>query len=68
MIRSNATLTGYARRRATPYEVFRDYMLVVLDQCGGNVSEAARRMRMHRRTVQRLMSKRRTQRVTGAVV
>jgi two-component system response regulator RegA len=30
----------------------------VLAQCGRNVSDAARRLRMHRRTLQRLLSKR----------
>jgi two-component system response regulator RegA len=30
----------------------------VLEQCGRNMSEAARRLRMHRRTLQRILSKR----------
>jgi two-component system, response regulator RegA len=30
----------------------------VLEQCGRNVSETARRLRMHRRTLQRMLSKR----------
>ena len=29
----------------------------VCEQCGSNVSETARRLRMHRRTLQRILSK-----------
>jgi ActR/RegA family two-component response regulator len=31
---------------------------LVLAECGGNISEAARRLRMHRRTLQRKLAKR----------
>lgn len=33
------------------------YIRAVLDECGGNVSEAARRLGMHRRTYQRMLLK-----------
>ena len=34
-----------------------EYLNRVLSDCGGNVSEAARRLRMHRRSLQRKMGK-----------
>ncbi len=34
-----------------------EYLNRVLADCGGNISEAARRLRMHRRSLQRKMSK-----------
>ena len=35
-----------------------EHMQKVLLECGGNISEAARRLNMHRRTLQRKLSKR----------
>jgi two-component system response regulator RegA len=35
-----------------------EHTLRVLEQCGRNVSEAARRLRMHRRSLQRILRKR----------
>ncbi|MDZ7752850.1 MAG: response regulator transcription factor [Gammaproteobacteria bacterium] len=35
-----------------------EYLQMVLDQCGGNVSAAARQLNMHRRTLQRKLAKR----------
>lgn len=34
-----------------------EHMQKVLNECGGNISEAARRMNMHRRTLQRKLQK-----------
>lgn len=34
-----------------------EYIQRVLDACGHNISEAARRLKMHRRTLQRMLSK-----------
>ncbi len=38
-------------------QVERDHILGVLQACGGNISEAARRMGLHRRTLQRKLQK-----------
>lgn len=38
-------------------QVERDHILNVLHACGGNISEAARRMGLHRRTLQRKLQK-----------
>ncbi len=35
-----------------------EYLQMVLEQCGGNVSAAARQLNMHRRTLQRKLAKR----------
>lgn len=40
--------------------VKRDYVLRVLAECGGNISEASRRMVLHRRTLQRWLERWRT--------
>jgi len=45
----------------TPLTVKRlewEHLQKVLTECGGNISEAARRLRMHRRTLQRKLAKR----------
>ncbi|MCA9490083.1 MAG: response regulator [Myxococcales bacterium] len=38
-------------------QVERDHILGVLQACGGNISEAARRLGLHRRTLQRKLQK-----------
>ena len=40
-------------------EVEREHLQRTLDECQGNISEAARRLNMHRRTLQRKLAKRR---------
>jgi two-component system response regulator RegA len=40
-------------------EVERLHLLRVLEECSGNISEAARRLGMHRRTLQRKLAKKR---------
>lgn len=40
-------------------EVEREHLLRVLEECDGNVSEAARRLQMHRRTLQRKLARHR---------
>lgn len=40
-------------------EVEREHLQRTLDECGGNISEAARRLNMHRRTLQRKLAKQR---------
>jgi two-component system response regulator RegA len=35
----------------------RDHILKMLDACNGNISEAARRLKLHRRTLQRKLQK-----------
>lgn len=61
------TLGEYAAKAATPYDVFRDYIDCVIASCGGSLSAAARKMRMHRRTLQRMRNDKAVRtRVTGA--
>jgi len=38
-------------------QVERDHILAVLNACGGNISEAARRLGLYRRTLQRKLQK-----------
>lgn len=60
------TLGEYAAKAATPYDVFRDYIDCVIASCG-SLSAAARKMRMHRRTLQRMRNDKAARtRVTGA--
>lgn len=51
---------GEAARSGSPDPLDRaerEHILKVLDACGGNVSEAARRMKLHRKTLQRKLQK-----------
>ena len=48
---------------ATPYEIAWLYVRAAHRECGRNVSETARRLGMHRRTVQRMLSAKRPTRV-----
>jgi two-component system response regulator RegA len=63
-------LAAFARGEATPLElpsseltapslerVKWEHINLVLVDCGGNVSEAARRLKLHRRTLQRMLQK-----------
>lgn len=44
--------------RPSPRRLEWEYLQMVLRQCGGNVSAAARQLNMHRRTLQRKLAKR----------
>jgi len=62
-------LAAFARGDAPPLELSPDFDVpslervkwehinIVLTDCGGNVSEAARRLKMHRRSLQRILQK-----------
>lgn len=39
-----------------PYDLMRRYVALAVDSEGGNKSEAARKLGMHRRTLQRIMA------------
>lgn len=45
------------RHPMTPARVRWEHIRKVFDECGGNVSETARRLNMHRRTLQRILLK-----------
>ncbi len=47
------------QRAPTPalWDLEQDHIMKVLEECGGNVSEAARRLGLHRRTLQRRLNK-----------
>ena len=49
---------------ATPHEIAWLYVRAAHRECGRNVSETARRLGMHRRTVQRMLAAGRPTRVT----
>jgi two-component system response regulator RegA len=50
--------------RATPYAIAWLYLRAAHDLTGKNVTETARRLGMHRRTVQRLLPKKQPKRVS----
>ena len=50
---------------ATPHELAWLYVKAAHRECGRNVSETARRLGMHRRTVQRMLAAKRPTRVAS---
>jgi two-component system response regulator RegA len=52
-----AGAVDYLPKPADPDRVRWEHIQRVYEQCGRNVSETARRLRMHRRTLQRILSK-----------
>lgn len=55
--RKTALRVAVENCRTNPYDLLREYVLVAIDEEGGNKVQAAKRLNMHRRTLQRIVAR-----------